>query len=85
MGINTDGPGAIACLEKRGEIQDKKIAILGTGGTAEAIAWALGYKARLVSRKELPDFDPEPFDIIVQATKCGMEGEMLPIKKYPLQ
>lgn len=83
VGINTDGPGAIACLEKRVPLQDKKIAILGTGSTAQAIAWALDYKASLIPRKELVHFDPEPFDIIVQATKCGMEGDMLNLKSIP--
>ncbi|KPK32305.1 MAG: hypothetical protein AMS24_04540 [Chlamydiae bacterium SM23_39] len=40
-GYNTDGEGVICALEKRVEIKDKKVFILGAGGAAKAIAIAL--------------------------------------------
>ncbi len=41
IGTNTDGPAAAAVLEKRGPIAGKTIVLLGAGGAARAIAFAL--------------------------------------------
>lgn len=38
-GYNTDGAGALNVLEKRGSVKGKRIALLGAGGTARAIAY----------------------------------------------
>jgi shikimate 5-dehydrogenase len=38
FGSNTDGPGALNAIEKYFSVRGKKIAILGAGGTAKAIA-----------------------------------------------
>lgn len=40
VGMNTDGRGAVLALEKHVSMEGKKIAILGAGGTAKAIAFA---------------------------------------------
>ncbi len=41
-GYNTDGPGAVESIEKSGfKIEGKKILILGSGGSARAIAFSL--------------------------------------------
>lgn len=77
VGINTDGPAMRFSLEKRGSIRSKKIAILGTGGLAHSAQHAVG--GELIPRKNLPAFDPEPYDIIIQATSCGMQSEEMPI------
>lgn len=39
IGSNTDAPGALEALETYGKVQGKKIAILGAGGSARAIAY----------------------------------------------
>jgi len=76
-GINTDGPAMRACIEKRCSLKGKKIAILGAGGLAQSAKHFVG--GELISRKELATFDPEPYDIIIQATSCGMLEEEMPI------
>ncbi len=39
IGLNTDAPAALFALEMHGKVQGKKIAILGAGGSARAIAY----------------------------------------------
>ena len=42
LGFNTDGVGALKALQKNGdELSDKKVLLLGAGGAAKAIAFAL--------------------------------------------
>jgi 3-dehydroquinate dehydratase/shikimate dehydrogenase len=41
FGTNTDGPAAVTVLEKRGSIAEKTIVILGAGGAARAMTFAL--------------------------------------------
>ena len=43
-GYNTDYLGAVAAIEELTEISGKKIAVLGTGGSARAIAYGLSKK-----------------------------------------
>lgn len=53
-GANTDGPGALDCLQKRGLAPGDSIDVLGAGGTARAIAAALraaGHRPVLWSRR----------------------------------
>ena len=38
VGTNTDGPGALDALEKKGKVKEKVVVILGAGGTAKGIA-----------------------------------------------
>lgn len=74
VGINTDGPAMKSCLQHP---KDKRIAILGTGGLAKSAEYFLG--GQLIPRMALPSFDPSPYDIIIQATSCGMLEEEMPI------
>ena len=42
LGFNTDGVGVLKALQKNGaELSDKKVLLLGAGGAAKAIAFAL--------------------------------------------
>ncbi len=41
IGYNTDSPGAIAALQLQTNLKDKKVAVLGSGGTAMAILYGL--------------------------------------------
>ncbi len=41
IGYNTDAMGAAAALQEKTEIKDKKVLLLGAGGAAKAIAYAL--------------------------------------------
>lgn len=77
LGINTDGPAIKTCLEKRSSILGKKIAILGTGGLAKSAQYFVG--GELIPRRALPTFDLTPYDIIIQATSCGMSADEMPI------
>jgi shikimate dehydrogenase len=48
IGYNSDGMGAVRALKEAGiPLADKKVAILGSGGAARAIAFALGKEAAL--------------------------------------
>jgi 3-dehydroquinate dehydratase/shikimate dehydrogenase len=38
-GANTDGKGALDAIESRGNVQGKKMVVIGAGGTAKAIAF----------------------------------------------
>lgn len=44
IGYNTDWIGALTALEKRTKVKGKKVAILGSGGAAKAIAYGLSGK-----------------------------------------
>jgi len=53
IGYNTDGGGAVDLLEKRGLIKDKRIVVLGAGGSARAICYEAkkrGAKVTVVNR-----------------------------------
>jgi shikimate dehydrogenase len=52
-GINTDGIGALKALETATHVTGRRVAILGAGGAARAVAWALsraGAKVALFNR-----------------------------------
>jgi len=44
IGYNTDWRGAIEALEKKGDLRNKRVILLGAGGAARAIAWGLKEK-----------------------------------------
>jgi len=44
VGYNTDCTGAIQALEARSDLKDKKVLIIGSGGTARAIAYGVKEK-----------------------------------------
>lgn len=49
VGTNTDAPGALNAIEKHGPVKDKKIAVLGAGGTARAICYEAKRRGATVS------------------------------------
>ena len=49
QGYNTDGPGAVAALEKKGPLKGKKTVLLGAGGTAKAILAAAKQGGALIT------------------------------------
>lgn len=88
-GYNTDGPGALNLLKP---VQNKRIALLGAGGAAIGIAYeALKEKAQLniynrtqktilgISTKPLDQL--QPYDILINATSCGMLSQDCPIRE----
>jgi shikimate dehydrogenase len=55
IGINTDGAGALKALAAVTDVAGRKVAILGAGGAARAVAWAVGRaggKVTLYNRTE---------------------------------
>ena len=49
IGANTDAPGALNAIEKYTPVREKRLAILGAGGTARAIAYEAMQRGALVS------------------------------------
>lgn len=49
IGYNTDWTGALTALEKRTKVEGKKVAILGSGGAAKAVAYGLSGKQAMVT------------------------------------
>ena len=91
-GYNTDGPGALNLLEP---IENKRIALLGAGGAAIGIAYeALKRKAVLAIYNRTPktilgiatqSLDQlQPYDILINATSCGMLCDDCPIRRDQL-
>ncbi|MBI2611144.1 shikimate dehydrogenase [Candidatus Gottesmanbacteria bacterium] len=81
-GYNTDWIGAVKALEEKTNLKGKRIAILGTGGAARAIAYGLKKKDAYVfafDRFKLSQFDKltqsQQFDIILNATPIGMSPD----------
>lgn len=95
IGYNTDCYGFISALKQEVNIKDiKQAVILGTGGAAKAVFYALKQQdinAILVSRKEdkdnkdiityeeLNDMYFDDISLIVNATPCGMKKDLPPI------
>lgn len=86
--VNTDGQAAIELIKEHLNVQNAHIVILGTGGTAKAIANAAkeeGMQVTLISRskKEVEGFlvetyeklDSLDYDVLVQATPAGFKGQ----------
>lgn len=70
LGYNTDGIGAMRALEQKCDLKNKKMALLGRGGAAKAIACYAGLKdcePKLFCR-ELKHFNCRDYDIIINCT-----------------
>ncbi len=96
---NTDSLGAIDAICQRGSVAGKRIAILGTGGTARAICYEAIEQQALVtlvsrSRSKAKNFADRfqcqsasydqlviDYDILINATPVGMDGNHSPISK----
>jgi len=56
FGTNTDGPAAVAVLEKRGSVAGKTVVLLGAGGAARAMTFALQERgAKVVVLNRTPE------------------------------
>ncbi len=84
---NTDGAGALNVL---GQVQNKRIAILGAGGAGKAIAARAQKRGAIVTvynrtsktilgKKTKPLTALDPYDILINATSCGMLTDDCPI------
>ncbi|MBI5217168.1 MAG: type I 3-dehydroquinate dehydratase [Ignavibacteriae bacterium] len=54
-GTNTDLPAILQCLKKRTSLRNKRVTVLGTGGTARTMAYAailIGAKTTIIGRNE---------------------------------
>lgn len=76
-GLNTDWIGAVSALKEKKEIKDKNIAIIGNGGAASAISYAVkkeGGKGEIIDRKRGENEIEilKNADIIINATPVGM-------------
>lgn len=79
-GFNTDGKGALDALQD--SVQEKRIAVLGAGGAARAIAFEAnnrGAQVTLYTRERLKMGPLDPYDIIINATPdpCPINPETL--------
>ncbi len=79
---NTDGLGVQDVL---GNVKDKRIALLGAGGTAKAILATLsGAEITVYNRTPKTNTYPltnlKPYDILINATTCGMLSDDCPIE-----
>lgn len=90
---NTDGPGALNVL---GPVQNKRLAILGAGGAAKAIAAEAkkrGAHITIYNRTPTTILDKttkpltalETYDILINATSCGMLTDDCPITPDQIQ
>jgi 3-dehydroquinate dehydratase/shikimate dehydrogenase len=100
-GKSTDGIGAVLALEELTSLENKKILLIGAGGTALTIGKELVAKTpnitiynrtdskaeglakklscRFVSSKKPPT--NISYDILIQASSCGMDKEEMPIEE----
>jgi shikimate dehydrogenase len=97
---NTDAPGLLAALPAGYDVAGHTALVLGAGGSARAVVWALlaagardvavwnrtGARAEALSA-ELGGHAvgaPGPADIVVNCTSVGLSGEDAPFKALPL-
>jgi len=59
IGYNTDGHGALEALEEKSDLKEKKVLLLGAGGTARAIGFSLKEKGvqTVISNRSLDKAD----------------------------
>jgi 3-dehydroquinate dehydratase/shikimate dehydrogenase len=83
-GENTDGKGALNALEKTGSVSDKKVLIIGAGGSAKAIAYEAekrGAKTQTLSRTlrqnsiPISQFSECDYDILINCTPSDLPVE----------
>lgn len=88
LGFNTDAEAALDALELKGRVKGKKVAILGAGGAAKAIAYEAklrGAEVFLVHRAE-----PPFYDIVINATPVSPDiyfrphSVVMDIRIYPV-
>jgi len=95
LGFNTDAPGFMRSVAKFGEINSALI--IGAGGTARALAFALkksGIKVQIVNRSaqkaqnfigydffDWSNFSPNSYDLVINSTSAGLKDENLPLPK----
>jgi shikimate dehydrogenase len=88
IGHNTDGPGFVESLQRRGiDWQGKRVVLLGSGGAARAVAMTVGKDCRLTicnrtaekavqlakeSGGTAAEHITQPWDLLINATSCGM-------------
>ncbi|PSM52309.1 shikimate dehydrogenase [Campylobacter blaseri] len=98
-GYNTDAPGFLKAIEEFGKINSALI--LGAGGTAKALAYALytkNIKADILNRSEKrksnfkqsnfylwDDFKIEQYDLVINSTSAGLVDEEYPVPKELLE
>lgn len=107
-GTNTDVPGFLAPLrEERTELSGSRALVIGAGGAARAVVYALfeegtevtianrtvsrgeallrslGVRGRVLGLDAAP-LREEQFDLIVQTTSVGMDGESEPVPHLPI-
>lgn len=76
IGMGTDGPAALKALVDAGvELNNKSVAMVGSGGVARAIAFTLAQKAG-VSKISLLDIDQNMLQGLVQDLKSGTTAEI---------
>jgi len=71
LGTNTDGLGALRAVERKGAVEERRIVILGVGGTSRAIAFTLVTERKpkhlvLVGRKP-----KKTMDLADELRKCA--------------
>lgn len=94
IGYNTDADGFMMAIEEFKSIRD--ILILGSGGTAKAIATLLkqNFNVVILNRSENSkeyfkdlkfythkNFKPSKFDLIINSTSAGLKDESLPLNR----
>lgn len=84
VGYNTDGEGALRALEQEiGKLEGKRVLLLGAGGAARAIAFALARAgARLTIANRTPSRAEELVNSIRQA--LGVEAERVGLRRREL-
>lgn len=75
-GFNTDGKGALNAIEKHIQVDGKKLAIIGAGGSSKAIAFEAakrGAEVKIYNRTTSSEI--EGYDILINATPDPMPIE----------
>ena len=76
VGLGTDGPGALKAIADAGvELEDQKVLMLGSGGSARAIAFTLARNARL-ERLFLLDIDEAMLQKLASDLEAGTDASV---------
>jgi shikimate dehydrogenase len=98
---NTDAPGFLDALPAGFDVADRTAVVLGAGGSARAVVWALrraGTADVAVWNRSRPRAEalvadlggrvidrPARFDVLVNCTSVGLHGADTPFKALPLE